>query len=162
MFIKTIVGTPGSNKTEEFRKRSHAIADFEGLYADKTGNDWEDRAKFEKVFLFIYFFLIIIIFIYSCSLFFFQIKKRPGKFYPVDIDYGTEEQEIKIMDVSKATGSKLHPRVQSLISLLFDIQMMKKTLVELEVDIKKMPLGIVFNFLLHPTLISSKLITTKR
>jgi hypothetical protein len=45
------------------------------------------------------------------------------------------------LDVSKATGSKLDPRVQTLLSLIFDIELMKHTLLELEIDVKKMPLG---------------------
>jgi hypothetical protein len=31
--------------------------------------------------------------------------------------------------------------VQQLISIMFDIEMMKNTLIELEIDVKKMPLG---------------------
>lgn len=34
---------------------------FLSLYAEKTGNEWEDRKNF---------------------------KKYPNKFYPIDIDYG--------------------------------------------------------------------------
>jgi hypothetical protein len=64
--------------------------------------------------------------------------------YPVEIDYGKEDDNIKFADVSKSTGSKLNPRIQSIISLIFDIQMLKNALVELEIDIKKMPLVIIF------------------
>lgn len=83
-------------------------------YEDKTGNKWKPGKKFVK---------------------------KPGKFYPVEIDYNTDSSEPKLLDVSKATGSKLPARTQSLISLMFDIEHMKNTLIELEVDVKKMPLG---------------------
>jgi hypothetical protein len=38
--------------------------------------------------------------------------------------------------------------VQQLISIMFDIEMMKNTLIELEIDVKKMPLGMP---LIHST-----------
>eukprot|EP01087_Luapelamoeba_hula_P005895 TRINITY_DN1594_c2_g1_i2.p1 TRINITY_DN1594_c2_g1~~TRINITY_DN1594_c2_g1_i2.p1 ORF type:complete len:1110 (+),score=268.26 TRINITY_DN1594_c2_g1_i2:108-3437(+) len=108
------VGLEGTQKVVEHDDRDDAIAEFETVYQDKTYNSWEKRDNFVK---------------------------RPGKFYPVAVDYGTEEKEIKFADLSKATGSSLPPQVQGLVSLLFDIQMMKNTLVEMEIDLKKMPLG---------------------
>ena len=57
------VGTTiGGNKLESCgaSKRS-AIDQFKELYAQKTGNEWEDRKSFVK---------------------------HPKKFYPIDIDYG--------------------------------------------------------------------------
>ncbi len=51
---------------------------------------------------------------------------------------------MKLLDVSKASGgSKLDPRVQNLVSLLFDIEAIKHTLIELDIDMKKMPLGMI-------------------
>lgn len=41
--------------------KSSAIDEFIALYEEKTGNLWKDRKNF---------------------------KKKPGKFYPLDIDYG--------------------------------------------------------------------------
>ncbi|KAL6078683.1 Poly [ADP-ribose] polymerase 1 [Balamuthia mandrillaris] len=109
------VGTPGAHKIERHNSRDEAIDQFTTLYFDKTGNNWEERHNFAKV---------------------------PGKFYPIELDYGNDEKEIKLLDVSKSnTGSKLDPRVQQLVCSIFDIEVMKHTLVELEIDIKKMPLG---------------------
>ena len=44
------VGTTiGGNKVESFMSKATAVHAFCELYADKTGNDWEDRANFTKV-----------------------------------------------------------------------------------------------------------------
>eukprot|EP00005_Dracoamoeba_jomungandri_P000909 CAMPEP_0174254406 /NCGR_PEP_ID=MMETSP0439-20130205/3732_1 /TAXON_ID=0 /ORGANISM="Stereomyxa ramosa, Strain Chinc5" /LENGTH=1042 /DNA_ID=CAMNT_0015335969 /DNA_START=19 /DNA_END=3144 /DNA_ORIENTATION=- len=106
------VGSAGAHKITKHDDREEAIEDFCAVYYDKTVNEWADRDNFVK---------------------------QPGKFYPIEVDYGGEE--IKFADVSKASGSTLPARVQNIISLIFDIQLMKNTMVELEVDIKKMPLG---------------------
>jgi len=110
------VGESGNNTVKAFSNASSAKALFFAQYTDKTANDWDTRNNFEKV---------------------------PGKMYPVDVDYGDDENadSSKLLDVSKATNSKLPQRVQSIISLMFDIEMMKSTLAELEIDVKKMPLG---------------------
>ena len=80
---------------------------FCNLYADKTGNDWEDRANFTKV---------------------------PNKFYPLDIDYGADDDtKVKKLDASAGSRSKLPDAVQKLIRLIFDIESMKKALLEFEV-----------------------------
>lgn len=56
------VGTTiGNNKIENMNNVSDAIAAFENLYLEKTGNHWENRKNFVK---------------------------KPGAFYPIDIDYG--------------------------------------------------------------------------
>ena len=56
------VGTTiGGDKMEVFHSMQNAIEAFKALYADKTGNLWEDRKHFVKC---------------------------PRKFYPLDIDYG--------------------------------------------------------------------------
>ncbi len=44
------------------------------MYFDKTGNEWENRHKFEK---------------------------KPGKFVPIEIDYGADDQmDVEIDFVS--------------------------------------------------------------
>ncbi|KAK2567464.1 Poly [ADP-ribose] polymerase [Acropora cervicornis] len=66
--------------------------------------------------------------------------KRPNKFYPLEIDYGQDNEELKS---SIAAGSKslLAPAIQELIKMIFDVESMKKTLIEFEIDLQKMPLG---------------------
>lgn len=80
------------------------MSQFETLFAEKTGNQWGSK-KFEK---------------------------RPGKFYPLEIDYGGEE-ETNMLAEAGAT-SKLAPEIQELIKMIFDVETMKKALLEFEVS----------------------------
>lgn len=88
-----------------------AKTQFKALYAEKSGNMWESRSNFVKV---------------------------PGRMYPIDVDYGEEESEK--FDIVESE-SKLHPKVQSLMKMIFDVNSMKKLLLEFELDTEKMPLG---------------------
>jgi poly [ADP-ribose] polymerase len=107
------VGTTiGGNKVEPMR-RDECIDRFEQLYAEKSGNCWSDRKKFVK---------------------------RPGKFFPIELDYGEEDEKVKTA-VAPGSSSKLPVPVQNLIKMIFDVEAMKKALVEFEIDLKKMPLG---------------------
>ena len=99
----------GSTTTRTFTSADLAIAEFEILYQEKTGNDWKTRENFKKV---------------------------PGKFYPIDVNYGDEEDEV---DNSIASG--LNPRVQDLMKLLFNVNNMQTTMKEFKLDLQKMPLG---------------------
>lgn len=108
------VGTTiGGNKLERCGSPRSAIEKFMELYAEKTGNSWLNRKNFVK---------------------------HPNKFYPLEIDYGQDDEELK---TTIAAGSKslLPMPVQELIKMIFDVESMKKTLVEFEIDLKKMPLG---------------------
>lgn len=113
------VGTDiGSNKVQHFSSSPPAVQDFKKLFAEKTGNTWERRDSFVK---------------------------QPRLFYPVEIDYGNESNN-KIDELLKGGQSgeykgKLHPKVRDLTSFLFDVTAMQKVLLEMEIDIKKMPLG---------------------
>ena len=63
------VGTTiGGNKVESLGSKQNAIEHFKNLYAEKTGNEWENRKNFVKY---------------------------PKKFFPVDIDYGAVSIIIK-------------------------------------------------------------------
>jgi hypothetical protein len=31
--------------------------------------------------------------------------QKPGKFYPIELDYGTEQKEVQLIDVSKSSGT---------------------------------------------------------
>ncbi|XP_062619939.1 poly [ADP-ribose] polymerase 1-like [Saccostrea cucullata] len=109
------VGTTiGGNKIERFGSVDTLLDAFKQLYAEKTGNEWENRKDF---------------------------KKYPNKFYPLDIDYGQEEDD-SVMKLDKGSSrSKLPKAVQDLVCLIFDVESMKKTMLEFEIDTKKMPLG---------------------
>ncbi|XP_041351454.1 poly [ADP-ribose] polymerase 1-like [Gigantopelta aegis] len=108
------VGTTiGGNKVEKCSNRAEAITTFKALYAEKTNNPWNNRKDF---------------------------KKFPNKFYPLDIEYGEEDDNVRSIDV-KNSHSKLPRSVQDLICLIFNVENMKKAMLEFEIDLKKMPLG---------------------
>lgn len=69
------VGTTiGGTKLEDFDTDFHeAKAHFEALYLEKTGNRWKDRKNFVKC---------------------------PNKFFPLDIDYGDDVSNHKLLDLS--------------------------------------------------------------
>ncbi|KAM3962867.1 poly-(ADP-ribose) polymerase [Aphomia sociella] len=106
--------TIGGNKVQNFRSLPEAIKDFCFYYRDKTQNDWEDRDDFVKV---------------------------PGMYYPLDIDYGDSEENKTTQVMKVDDSSSLPVPVQQLIIRIFDINAMKKTLLEFELDTEKMPLG---------------------
>ncbi|XP_060074355.1 poly [ADP-ribose] polymerase 1-like [Ylistrum balloti] len=108
------VGTTiGSNKMEKFDSRYDVMKAMETLYLEKTGNHWANRKNFIK---------------------------QANKFYPLEIDYGQDDEEA--VTTLKAGGtSKLPKAVQDLICMIFDVESMKKAMLEFEIDLKKMPLG---------------------
>ena len=108
------VGTTiGGDKVQDFEDRTEAVRDFEFLYEEKTGNRWKNRKDFKKV---------------------------AGKFYPLDIDMGESNDDLKKLSL-KDSKSTLAKSIQELITLIFDIDRMKSAMVEFEIDLNKMPLG---------------------
>ena len=137
------VGTHmGSSQKNEFKKLEAAIKYFEKIYLSKTQNKFGSPT----------------------------FEKQPGKYYPIDVAHdvdknadlrklagsGVELQTSLITDkrvqVSyhpcPAPPSPLAPTcihasfvLQNLIELIFNIDKMEKTLLELEIDTEKMPLG---------------------
>ncbi len=59
--------------------------------------------------------------------------KMPGRFFPMDIDLGGDSKEIKKLDKTAGSKSKLHKAIQDLVRLIFDVDTMKKAMVEFEV-----------------------------
>ncbi|XP_075147427.1 poly [ADP-ribose] polymerase-like [Haematobia irritans] len=59
--------------------------------------------------------------------------------YPIDIDY-SESDKIDL-NVKHNIKSKLSPPVQDVIKLMFDTETMKRTMMEFDLDMEKMPLG---------------------
>ncbi|KAG5455232.1 Poly [ADP-ribose] polymerase 1 [Clonorchis sinensis] len=104
--------TIGGTKLEKFTTASAARQSFEDLYLEKTGNEWKDRANFQK---------------------------KPHKFYEMELDYG--EAEEKGQQVVPTRPSKLHPALQALVQFICDIESMKEAMIEFELDLRKMPLG---------------------
>ena len=93
--------------------KEEAIDQFVSIYEEKTGNAWKNRHNFVK---------------------------HPKKLYPLDIDYGdASETASKISSAN--SKSKLPKSVQDLVCMLFDVETMKRTMIEFELDLTKMPLG---------------------
>ncbi|XP_014061166.1 poly [ADP-ribose] polymerase 1 isoform X1 [Salmo salar] len=108
------VGTTiGGKKLDKFNDKNSAMDNFLGVYEEKTGNAWGSS----------------------------HFTKYPNRFYPLEIDYGQDEEAVKRLTASAGTNSLLAKPVQELIRTIFDVESMKKAMVEFEIDLQKMPLG---------------------
>lgn len=123
------VGEAGNWTTTPNGSLAEAKSAWEKKWKDKTKNDWKDRENFVK---------------------------KAGAYSPMDIE---EEEETKpkkktYSDEPDAeeesrtepreeefTPSFLEPRLKSLIDLIFDSNMLARSMADLKIDIKKMPLG---------------------
>ena len=116
------IGTKiGDSKIEKFPSAESACDYFESLFAEKTGNVFNSGMP---------------------------LKKQGGKYFPVEVDYDDDEKVKKIVEKSKI-ASKLLPQVRDLVNMLFDIDTMKQTMLEFELDLDKMPLGRLSKKQLH-------------
>lgn len=86
--------------------KSEARHQFQSLYWDKTGNSWDTRKE--------------------------DFVKRPNKFYPLEIDYSTGDDASQLT-LAPGSKSKLAPEIQDLIRMIFDVESMKKVMLEFEV-----------------------------
>ncbi|KAG1354900.1 putative Poly [ADP-ribose] polymerase [Cocos nucifera] len=104
----------GGTKLEEM-SRSDAIQEFKRLFLEKTGNPWEaweQKKNFEK---------------------------QPGRFFPLDIDYGVKQVSKK--KDSTNTKSLLAPQLIELMKMLFDVETYRAAMLEFEINMSEMPLG---------------------
>ncbi|KAF8985684.1 hypothetical protein CPC16_008566 [Podila verticillata] len=115
------VGASGQSQTVHCGDINSGMREFENKFKSKSGNRWEDRDNFEK---------------------------SPGKYFllpPDDGDSDDEDEETKaessVKEEHPIPESKLHPKVQSLMGLIFNTQMMNRQMKELDYDADKMPLG---------------------
>ncbi|XP_043286683.1 poly [ADP-ribose] polymerase [Venturia canescens] len=106
------IGTTIGGKKTDSMSLSSCIKNFEELYEEKTGNEWSARNQFIK---------------------------KPGKMCPIDVDHGEDDVDLGKFD--SELQSNLKPAVQDLIRIVFDVQQMKKVMLEFELDTDKMPLG---------------------
>ncbi|XP_030854208.1 poly [ADP-ribose] polymerase 1 [Strongylocentrotus purpuratus] len=67
--------------------------------------------------------------------------KHPMKFFPLDISYDEEEERITSSKERAGKTSQLPKQIQSLMKMIFDLEELKKTMLEFEIDLEKMPLG---------------------
>uniref|UniRef100_A0A6L2LPT7 Poly [ADP-ribose] polymerase n=1 Tax=Tanacetum cinerariifolium TaxID=118510 RepID=A0A6L2LPT7_TANCI len=104
----------GGTKLEEFSK-TDAIKEFKRLFLEKTGNSWE--AWEQK-----------------------KLQKQPGKFYPLDIDYGVNKDSPKKNKIKDAK-SQLAPPLADLMKMLFNVETYRAAMMEFEINMAEMPLG---------------------
>jgi len=108
------VGTAtGGTKVEDFYTLEKALSSFNFIYFDKTGNEFGSK----------------------------EFVKLPYKFFPLDIDYGADDEEMRKNLDKAGSNSKLLPSVKDLVRRIFDIASMKKAMLEFEIDLTKLPLG---------------------
>ncbi|CAN4093329.1 unnamed protein product [Withania somnifera] len=105
----------GGNKLEEMSK-SDAIQQFKRLFLEKTGNSWEAWEQ-KKNF-----------------------QKQPGRFYPLDIDYGVDNKPTTKRNLNDTT-SKLGPPLMELMKILFNVEAYRAAMMEFEINMSEMPLG---------------------
>ena len=106
----------GHSKLTAYGSKAEAVREFCEVYLDKTGNAWHNRHEFDKKF---------------------------GKFNIVEQDY-SQDNELAGIEESEADdveSSKLQPAVQSVVRMLFDVKQMQRVLLEMDIDMDKMPLG---------------------
>ncbi|XP_034412076.1 poly [ADP-ribose] polymerase 2 isoform X2 [Cyclopterus lumpus] len=89
---------------------------FKKKFLDKTKNEWEHRASFEKV---------------------------AGKYDMVFMDYSTSEKESQttVDATPDKRTSQLDAKIQSLLELICDIKAMEECVLEMKFDTRKAPLG---------------------
>ncbi|KAF9608108.1 hypothetical protein IFM89_006035 [Coptis chinensis] len=107
--------TIGGTKLEEMSK-SDAIQEFRRLFLEKSGNPWEAWEQ-KKNFV-----------------------KQPGKFFPLDIDYGVNKQVSKKKSTTNVK-SLLDPQLVELMKMLFDVETYRTAMLEFEINMSEMPLG---------------------
>ncbi|KAI8347889.1 poly polymerase catalytic domain-containing protein [Mortierella sp. GBAus27b] len=124
------VGAHGQTSTDMFGNLDSAKHGFERKFREKTKNSWADRDNFVK---------------------------HSGKYHLLPPDDGDSDDEDMDVDGEskgkKGKGkaeeeeeqvvpeSKLHPKVQNIVEMIFNTTMMTQQMKELDYDADKMPLG---------------------
>jgi poly [ADP-ribose] polymerase len=116
------VGEKGQSSLKRFGSLETALADFKKKFREKTVNDWDSRHNF---------------------------KPRPGKYTLLEMDHGDDDTDIALAEGKGNVDSqpkKIRPctlpkETQRLIELIFDNDMFKTSMQQLNIDVKKMPLG---------------------
>jgi poly [ADP-ribose] polymerase 2/3/4 len=113
------IGEVGKITNKDFSSESMAKSFFEKQFKSKTGNSWSDKNDFEK---------------------------KNGKYYMaeiecVDVDEDDSESNEDNSSDDSSEESELDDHITDLMKLISNTNYMKNTLVELEIDVEKMPLG---------------------
>ncbi|KAN0049844.1 hypothetical protein ACTA71_002939 [Dictyostelium dimigraforme] len=113
----------GGTMNHSHSSLKYALEEFCERFLDKTGVNWNDRSNY---------------------------KKQNGKYAIIDLEessgeFGGLEEETTttttLITPVNTNPSKLLQPVQSLVNILFDSELMKKSLTSLQFDVQKMPLG---------------------
>ncbi|XP_041008010.1 poly [ADP-ribose] polymerase 1 isoform X1 [Juglans microcarpa x Juglans regia] len=104
----------GGIKLDEMSK-SDAINEFKRLFLEKTGNPWEAWEQKQN------------------------FQKQPGRFFPLDIDYGVTKQVSK--NRKNDAASNLAPELIELMKMLFNVETYRAAMMEFEINMAEMPLG---------------------
>lgn len=106
-----VASNAGGTKLQRFMNVEYAKEEFCNQFLEKTGNEFEAK----------------------------EFVKKPKKFYPLAVE---AKALAKTVDLSKEkVSSSLAQEVQDLLMLIFDQNLMKKALKEMDLDLQKMPLG---------------------
>lgn len=108
------VGADGQRSMDSFPSLDAAKRNFTQKFQEKTQNRWEDRDSFVKF---------------------------PKKYYYLPKDYEEVVPEKENVSLEPRAESKLDLKVQQLIQLICNIELMKKAMMEIGYDANKMPLG---------------------
>ena len=116
------VGERGQSSLASSPTLQTVKAQFEKKFKDKTAQPWAERDQFVS---------------------------RPGKYTLILRDYSADEPPSSSPAPASSTDvatkvpvkSTLHERVQSLVSLICDVGMMKRSMMEVGYDANKLPLG---------------------
>ncbi|ESR57112.1 hypothetical protein CICLE_v10018683mg [Citrus x clementina] len=104
----------GGSKLEEFSKED-AVCEFKRLFLEKTGNPWEAWEQKQN------------------------FQKKPGKFFPLDIDYGVNKQVSE--KIGTDADSQLAPALVELMKMLFNVETYRAAMMEFDINMSEMPLG---------------------
>ncbi|KAJ1560509.1 Poly [ADP-ribose] polymerase 3, partial [Nowakowskiella sp. JEL0078] len=114
------VGEIGQSNTADFLDENEAVNAFKKKFKDKTSNDWDKRSNFVP---------------------------KSGKYTLLEMDLSDNEEEEVTVAISKSipvipeSECKLDPTVQTLIKFIFNTDMFVSVMKDMNIDVKKMPLG---------------------
>jgi len=106
------VGAQGQSEFSAFNDVFSAKNEFASKFRSKTSVSWQNRKA---------------------------ATPEPGKYAFIEMDY--EVPDATVAKITDYEPCKLPTEVQHLIKLICDVDMMKKSLIEVGYDAKKMPLG---------------------
>lgn len=114
------IGQEGNYNEDEYYSKEDMLDEFQKKFYTMTKNTWNS-------------------FIYG------EFKKKPGKYFPVELDSEEDEEDEgvskAIISSPMTIGCKLDVRVQELIKLLFNEEMITSQMSQMNINTEKMPLG---------------------